>query len=96
MSTRGLLRASEVSMTITRSCTSTCVAARPTPSAAYMVQHVVDERRMRVDLRATGLATVQARVGVAEDVQVAICIQSILPEGFVERATRRSVTGPHT
>ena len=28
---------SEMSMTITRLCTSTCVAARPTPGAAYMV-----------------------------------------------------------
>ena len=31
------LRSSEISMISNRSCTSTCVAARPIPGAAYMV-----------------------------------------------------------
>ena len=60
-------------MTITRSCTSTWVAARPTPSAAYIVsQHVVDQLAdARIDLGDRLGHRVQARIGVSEDRQEA-------------------------
>jgi len=62
ISTHGCLRSGEVSMTITRSCTSTWVAARPTPSAAYMVSsRSSTRRRMRSSTACTGRATVCSR-----------------------------------
>ena len=74
-------------MTMTRSCTSTCVAARPTPSAAYMrLEHVVDELAdARVDLGDRLGDGVQARIGVAEDVQL----------GHLYRIDSAPATGRH-
>ena len=49
-------------MTITRSCTSTWVAARPTPSASYIVSSMSStRRRMRASTSVTGRATVYRR-----------------------------------
>ena len=72
ISTSGSSRASEVSITITRSCTSTCVAARPTPSAAYMVSSMSSTSwRMRASTSRHRLGHgVQARIGVAQDVEL--------------------------
>src|SRR3990167_1105280 len=62
MSTRGALRSSLVSITTTRSCTSTWVAAKPTPLASYMVSSMSSTNwRMRSSTIATGLATVCRR-----------------------------------
>jgi hypothetical protein len=61
-STSGWLRSSEVSITTTRSCTSTWVAARPMPLASYMVSSMSATRaRMRASTACTGLATVCRR-----------------------------------
>ena len=56
-------------MTMTRSCTSTWVAARPTPRRAYMrLEHVVDQVADALVDRGHRLGDgVQARVGVAKD-----------------------------
>ncbi len=62
ISTSGSSRDSDTSMTITRSCTSTWVAARPMPSDAYMVSIMSSTRRvMRASTSATGRATVCRR-----------------------------------
>jgi hypothetical protein len=59
ISTIGSLRFSDTSITISRSCTSTWVAARPMPLASYMVSSMsAISALMRASTAATGLATV--------------------------------------
>ena len=56
-------------MTITRSCTSTCVAARPTPfGRVHRLEHVVHELAdARVDFGDRLGHRVQARIRVSQD-----------------------------
>ena len=62
MNTRSWSWVSEMSMTMTRSCTSTWVAASPMPGAAYMVSAMSSTSvRMRSSTAFTGLATVCRR-----------------------------------
>ena len=65
ISASGCLRVSLTSMTSTRLCTFTCVAARPMPGAAYMVSNMssMSVAQRCVHLR-DGLRTgAQARIG---------------------------------
>ncbi|CPL21934.1 Uncharacterised protein [Bordetella pertussis] len=62
ISTRRSLPSSETSITTTRSCTSTWVAASPTPGASYMVSAMSRTScRMRSSTTATGLAVLCRR-----------------------------------